>query len=235
MNVRPPSILFSLVMFLRAAVSLAAEGFPSHDVRIDVSVGTDAIARVREGYRLDGPVEGATFEYLQDSCSSVSPISASSGNRSLGFEVGHRGPWTFLHAGAGPGQGANQLDLSYTVRLNGGASIPIVMPAATLARAGESRGADVEVAVTFAGGTSAGTVVLPRLARADNTGSWRAQFSAIPSVIRLGASHDAESSCVRRSSGTTGGLEWRFRIFVLTMAVWIPVYFFWFGRRGDRA
>ncbi len=220
----------ALAVLCLPGASRAEQAFPSHDVRIDVSVADAASVSVRERYLLDGPAGASMFELLENACSTIGPISASIDNRPFVLEASHRSPWTILRTTGGSTAGdGRELSLSYDVRLGGGVAVPIVLPSAVLGRAGESRGADVALRVEFGAALSGASVVLPRLERLGDSNAWQARLSAIPSVIHLGLA----GSCDRALAGTTGGLEWRFWLFLATMAVWIPVYFWWFGRRGD--
>jgi hypothetical protein len=72
-------------------------------------------------------------------------------------------------------------------------------------------------------------VAMPRLDPQPAGDTWAATMLAIPSIVRVdvpsqGGSCDADTS-------PTGGLGWRFAVFVLTMAVWVPAYLAWFGKR----
>lgn len=215
--------LVALALLAPAAVS-AAPRFPSHTVRIDVAVA-DGTAHVDESYDLDAPVGDASFEFLADACSSVGPISATAGGRPLTLTASHHGPWTTLQAGV---DSAAPIRLRYDVQVQG-AAIPIVMPAAALGPAGQLRGADVSLQVRFANASEAATVLLPRFDRGEQPGTWRARMLAIPSTVRVRV--PGAGVCGRALAGTTGGLGWRFWIFVLTMVAWVPIYFWWFGRR----
>jgi hypothetical protein len=52
----------------------------------------------------------------------------------------------------------------------------------------------------------------------------------MPSSIRIDMP-SALGACARSTAGSTGGLEWRFVVFVGTMVIWVPAYLLWFTRR----
>jgi hypothetical protein len=148
-----------------------------------------------------------------------------------------------------PTDPGRSLQLSYDVRLAGSeAAIPIAVPSTTLERADDSRGAQVDVAVDFDGGLTAARVLIPRLERSPAGTGWTARLLAMPAFVRVGVrsgsdpdltpvrpqsrfSAEFRASCPGRIDGSTGRLEWRFVVFVATMGVWVPVYFWWFARR----
>jgi hypothetical protein len=112
--------------------------------------------------------------------------------------------------------------------------LPLLVPAATLERAPGSRGAVVDLKVSFAGGGGA-RVRLPRFEPTGRSGEWHARLLALPSVLRLELPAAPAGRCDAFAAGPTGGLVWRALTFVGTMGVWIPVYFWWFGRRRDES
>lgn len=225
------------VAALAALLSPAGAGaqgrpFPSHDVRIDVSVLDAAAASVVETYARDADAQDAAFEVLDSPCATVGAVSATVAGRRLTVNVSRRGPWTLIRA-TDARRERRAIQVRYGVRLEGaGAAVPVVLPAAALEPAGRLRGADVTLRVTFASAIERGAVLLPRLERAGG-GVWEARLPAIPSVVRLRLAGGRPAACDRALPGTTGGLEWRFWIFVATMAAWIPIYFWWFGRRNE--
>jgi hypothetical protein len=228
---RPSGIAAAALLSLPAAAP-AAPPFPSDTVRIVVSVDAPGSARVDEEYGVAQAVEAATFELLERPCATAGPIAATVDGRPLRLEESRRGPWTILRASNVP---SGVAVLRYSVRLAGDdASVPIVVPAAPLQQAPQSDGADVALHVVFATVLREATVALPRLDRSGD-GLWRAHLLAIPSVVVLRLPPRLRTPCGRALAGTTGGLEWRFWIFVATMGAWIPVYFWWFGRRDDSA
>ena len=105
-----------------------------------------------------------------------------------------------------------------------------LVPAAALQRAPDSRGAVVDLNVTFAGDSGA-RVRLPRFEPTGRYGEWRTRLLALPSMLRIDLPAASTDRCDAFQAGPTGGLVWRALTFVGTMGLWIPVYFWWFGRR----
>jgi hypothetical protein len=233
----------ALLVFLAGERHLTAQGvFPSRDVRIEIAVGADRCASVRERYLLTRPWHGfdagngggeAMFEFLSIPCSAVGPVTASIAGHTtaLGADTRTRAPWvalivppTFIAA-----SGRGDWRLEYDVRLEGrNAWVPIAMPSATLERSEGSRGAAVDIDVTFPGQPDA-RILLPQLRQSGNR--WQGRFLAIPSSVRAALPANGAAACDAATAGTTGGLEWRFALFAGTMAAWVPLYLWWFGRR----
>jgi len=221
----------ALAVVLAGARTAAAQAasFPAREVRVEVTIGADARARVREAYVLTGAVDAATFELLDVPCARLGPVTSVVDNRAIAFDASRRAPWTtFRAAGIGAAAGA-VWRIEYLVETGGGdAAVPLVLPAATLERVAGTRGAAVTIAVTFAGD---GDATLPRFDHDAGSRTWRARLLALPSLIRVRVPRAASVACDAATAGTSGGLEWRFWIFVATMAIWVPVYLWWFGRR----
>jgi hypothetical protein len=210
--------------------------FPSHDVRVTVTIAGDGVVNVREDFALTALLESATFELLEDPCSSPGSVSASLDGRRVALETDRasRAPWTIVHSPSGAAR--SRIELSYDVRLSGSeASVPLLVPAASLERAHDSRGAHVTVEVEFDRRWPGSRVLMPRLEPGSNDSRWEGHFLAMPSVVRIYVPRDAVASCDRHITGTTGGLEWRFETFVTVMALWVPIYLGWFARSGRRS
>jgi len=219
-----------LLLSLAAMARAAEPSFPSHAVDIGVDIAREG-ARVTERYALSGPVAAIPFEWLDQPCARVGPVAAAIDGVPwpLAVEAASKAPWTRLVTSA-PAPGGRSLTLVYAVDAAGGAErIPIVLPAAPLERSGGSRGAAVSLGVSFASTVSDGAVVLPRLEPGTGSHAWHGVLLAMPSavVVRSGAS----GSCAAGVPGPAGGLEWRTAIFAGTMALWVPVYLWWFSRR----
>ena len=212
------------------------QAFPSHDVRIEVSVARSGIAAVREEYVLSSRLGPAAFELLIDSCSSVAALSAAVGDRPLAFTVDAHmhAPWMLIHVVDAVSRAGAVCRLSYDVQTTGiEASVPIAVPAATLERADQTRGAHVTLLVSFTDAVDDARVLMPRVARTDAPARWQGDFLAIPSIVRIRMPTADNRSCDRTLTGVTGGLEWRFAVFAATMAIWMSMYLWWFGRRTD--
>ena len=210
--------------------------FPSHDVRVEITVDDAGAATVREEYALTGPLRRASFQLLGDPCATVEAVSATldQGSVDLNTAPDLHGPWTLfqLASTTGRNDGGATFHLQYDVRTKGvDATVPIALPAAALAIAEGERGARVTLAVVFASPES--RVLMPRLERATQN-RWEGRFLAIPSIVRVQSALPVAGGCDRQIGGSTGGLEWRFAVFAGTMAIWVPVYLWWFGRRWRR-
>jgi hypothetical protein len=247
--VRGAAALLALSAFPAHSIGAAQElAFPSHEVRIVVTV-SDGSATVREEYVLDRPLTLARasstgpdravetrFEVLHRPCASVGPVSASIDNRTVTLRADQvsEAMWTSFRVGSPDALGGRGTicRLQYDVQTTGAeASVPIVMPAATLERAEGSRGADVLLAVAFRNPSRDGRVLIPQLLRTAPGQPQTGRFLAIPSFVAVRIPEAAGRSCRAETVATTGGLEWRFAVFVGTMATWVPFYLWWFGRR----
>ena len=221
----------ALAVLLAQARTAAAEAvsFPAREVRVEVTIGADARAFVREEYVLTRAVDAAAFELLDVPCSRLGPITSVLDSRAIAFDATRRARWTRLRATGIAAAAGAIWRIEYPVETGGGeATVPLVLPAATLERLAGTRGAAVTIAVTFAGD---GEAALPRFDHDAGSRTWRARLLALPSVIRVRVPAAAPVACDAATAGTSGGLEWRFWIFVATMAIWVPVYLWWFGRR----
>jgi hypothetical protein len=224
-------------LLLSPRPATAAEAtFPSHDVRVHVSVGIDGRATVSEEYALTGTIDRTPFHFLSDACAIVGPVSGAIGERGLEFATtaGFHAPWTFLNSDFGSFNGSSgALKLRYEVHTRGAEIVvPLVMPATALALADGGRGARVSVTVVWTGAAGAARVALPRLEPSTSPNEWQANLLAMPSSVRLdAAAARGSSTCTRSSDAPTGGLEWRFVAFVGTMVIWVPAYLLWFARR----
>jgi len=216
------------------ALNAQAVSFPAREARVDVVV-RGATATVTETYPLTRVVPETSFEWLDDRCSRVGPMSIAVNDASLALDATRNGPWTMVRASSHlTGAARASLVVRYEVTLAArDAGVPILLPAAPLERAdGSSRDAVVAVTVELPDDAES-RVLLPRLERFPS-GKWEARLLAIPSMLRVRTS-TAAAECVTATDGTTGGLEWRFWIFAGTMGVWVPLYLWWFGRREDRS
>lgn len=211
--------------------------FPSHDVRVHVSLGEDGRATVTQEYALSAALDRTPFQFLSDPCAVVGPVSGAIGERAIEFATtaGPHSPWTFLSSEFGGvfNGSSTSLTLRYEVQTRGAeVVVPLVMPAIALALVDGARGARVSITVVWTGAAGAARVALPRLEPSASPNEWQADLLAIPSSVRIDTEPvAARITCARSSDGPTGGLEWRFVVFVGTMAIWVAVYLLWFARR----
>jgi hypothetical protein len=214
---------------------LAQQAFPSREVRIFVSAGAGGTFSVTEQYALTRKLDDTSFEILGNACVEIGVPTARIDGDAFLFpsRSDARGPWTVFRAQPPPTfRGADDwFQLEYTVTPRGAhAVVPIAMPASTLESAPGLRGADVVLHVQIA--DAADRIVTPRLEPDSTPEIWVGRLLAIPSSVRIDLAA-AGAACAAETPGTTGGLEWRFAIFAATMAVWVPLYLVWFGRRPD--
>ena len=212
---------------------VAQPAFPSREVRIDVSARAGGSFSVLEQYALTRKLDDFSVEILGNACVDVGTPTARIDGDAFRFpsQTDTRGPWIVFHAQPpATFRGADDwLQLEYTVTPRGApAIVPIAMPASTLEQAPGLRGADVSLHVRIA--SAADRIVTPRLEPDSTPQIWVGRLLAIPSSVRIVVAA-AAAACSAETPGTTGGLEWRFAIFVATMAIWVPLYLVWFGRR----
>lgn len=214
----------------------AAAVFPGHSARIDITIAEAARATVVETFLPGADLDAPPFELLDQPCAIVGSIVIRSAGHTLPYVISHHRPWTFLTGDERELRSRERIrageaiEIEYGVGLDASdATIPLVVPSAPLRSLPDSRGADVTLRATFGAGVDGASVVLPRFERAK-PGTWGAHMLAVPSAVRVHLPGGRPSGCGRVFAGSTGGLEWRFWIFVATMATWIPIYFWWFGR-----
>jgi hypothetical protein len=218
----------------------AQASFPSREVTVHIVLAAGGVAAVTEDYVLIAAPNGTAFQFLNDSCAAVGPISASVNGQAIQVRpLDVRGPWTFLRLdpATAPARRGDVVRVRYTVSAHGAeAAVPIVMPAAPLEAFPGGRGARVEIVVQWTGAPGAMRVAMPRLESAEPPSTWRTALLAMPSKVRIDFSPPAGgTSCDRDVTGPTGGLEWRFAVFAGAMAIWVPAYLWWFARRWPEA
>jgi hypothetical protein len=224
-------------LVLSAPLGSAADMvFPAHDVTIRIEIRSDGSVEVDERYALTATIAASTFQFLRDSCTTLGPIAGSIDGRPVTFEVDSdaRPPWTVLRLEpAATSSGGSSLHLHYSASVRGGeAAVPIVMPAAALEAAEGDRGARVAISAHWAGPSGAARIIMPRFERTASTDLWETRLLATPSSVRVEVAPAIHGpACDRTFVGASGGLEWRFALFVATMAIWVPVYLWWFGGR----
>jgi hypothetical protein len=217
--------------------SATPQGLPARVAEIQIEIGSDARATVRERYHFvtASPTE---FQYLSDPCSEAGPVSIAVGGTPVDAGSVGQGPWMLLAleqaARRAPAQGYS---LSYTVQLSGQtANIPLVMPSQPLESVGGYGAGIVRIDVAFPGTGSGASVVLPQMKLDGRSTSWSGSFLAIPSFVRVHlANSTAARDCrqVATSLLSSGALEWLFAGFGASLVAWIAFYMFWArGRHG---
>jgi hypothetical protein len=230
---RTESIAAAGLLLAAQAAQGQAAPFPTAGVKIEIAVAPDGGARIHESYALAPGTTVPGFQYLSGPCATVDGVTFSLGDAPVHIAPLARGPWRELHPDAATratGGGAF-LTVSYQVRLTGRwTSIPVVMPMAPLAT-GAGRTASAEIALRLPQGPPAGPV-LPRLT-ASGGGTWTGAFNAIPSVVVLDRGAPQPPCAEPAQPGDAGSFGVRFTIFLATLLLWIPLYFWW-ANRQDR-
>jgi hypothetical protein len=230
----------ALVGLLVSGKDAAAQNgpFPASDVRIDVIIDQTSRVSVREEYTLLRLPDVLAFQVLSNRCARVGPVSATIGERPVTFDEERRGPWTYLHGATATGADRNaalRVHVQYEVVVGDiDATVPIVMPAATLERAAGTRGANVDLTVAWSGNGDGAAVIFPRLERTAAGAIWEGRFLAIPSLVRVRAPLGRREPCDAETLASSGGLEWRFWLFTGIMVVWVPLYLWVFGRQTEQ-
>lgn len=167
------------------------------------------------------------FVYFSQPCVEVRALRFVAGSVAIPSTERGRGPWVdlMLDSAALASSQAESLLVGYEVgsslRIT---SIPIIMPtapsAATLA--------------LEAGAPRVARPVLPHFTPADS-GRWTARLAALPSVVRVDRGQgDPPGSCARiLEPGAAGTFGLRLGVFLATLALWVPLYFWW-ALRQDR-
>ena len=223
--------LFAAAGLLSSPRDIAAADarFPSHEVGIHLTLAGSGRATVDEEYALTAPAPGAVLQFLADPCASVGPLAVSVDGRSAALEPEQvRGPWRSIQVHDDVSAAVWRIHYEVTTR-GSEAAIPVVMPDAVLDTAPGTRGARVRLDLRWTGTSGSARVAMPRLDPESSGDTWAATMLAMPSMIRVDVPPLAGSCNVDLSP--TGGLGWRFAVFVLTMAVWVPAYLVWFGKR----
>ena len=202
--------------------------FGVQDARVDIAVDSAAVAHVRSTYVLAERAALPFLQYLTAKCAAVGRVSVSLGGDALELPPAERGPWVDLTPDVADRRGSpgDTLVVSYSVRLSATvASIPLVIPAVPLAGA---------ATITLRLPPGDARPVLPHLVRGA-AGTWTAQFRALPSAIRVDlGSHGGQRPCAEtRPAGDAGTFSIRLAVFIATLVLWIPLYFWWASRQSD--
>ncbi len=197
------------------------------------TIGADATARVRETYTLTaaarrGRLRAPRRPVLARSARSRRTI----GDRAVAFDA---------RAAARRGRRFARPASARPPDRSGASSTTVRTPAAMTRR---SRSSSRRRRSSAIAGTRGAAVDDRRRVRRRRRTDAAARSTATPAAAR---GTPACSRCPRSSAsacrrprrracdaapaGTSGGLEWRFWIFVATMAIWVPLYLWWFGRR----
>lgn len=205
---------------------------------IELQVWRDS-TRVSQAYWLARPIRALDLTWYVNGCASVGTPTATNGGLPVVFAADTNTPWVVLHDTTDAsllGEGPLRYGLSYLVTHGGGgqASIPVLQPSGPLG----ARGGPVTPKVRLRVTTDDGVLrpVLPRF-RFVREGVWEAVMVAIPANVVVRGPESGAASCdeASRMPGANGGFVRLVGLFVLTIATWIPLYFWWAMRQRDPA
>jgi hypothetical protein len=212
------------------------EPYPVDSARIDLQVWRDS-TRVRQEYWLARAVRALDLTWFMNACASVGTPAATSGGLPVVFAADTNTPWVVLHDttdAALLGEGPVRYVLSYVVTHGGGgqASIPVLQPNGPLGTRGGAVTPKVRLRVITEDGDR--RPVLPRFSLVRE-GVWEASMVAIPAnvVARGPIAGDATCDDEAPVAGENGDFPRLVALFVLTIVLWIPLYFWWATRKRD--
>lgn len=207
--------------------------FPTAGARVEITVDSSGIARVAQSYALSPGTTLPDFQYLAGRCATMDSVALALGGAPLAIRAVRRGPWVELRldSAAHASGGGVFLTISYQATLSGRlASIPVVMPMAPLAASTPAvRPAELILRLPSRPGARP---LLPHLAPTGPP-TWTSRFDALPSMVRLDLGPDRSPCDEPRTGGDAGTFDLRFAVFIATLALWIPLYFWW-AQRQDR-
>lgn len=214
-----------LPFFGAAAFAQARQG--SIDISITVSSADAAHVEERYELRSSAPIE---LRLLTRPCAKIENISVERAGLPMTFAESRDGPWVSLRDSTA----GNSLPFTvrYDVRLAGTATIPLVHPAAPLARNNAARLGAVTVGVRFPDDSS--RVAFPHMTR-QAQGQWAARYVGVPSFVEIAGDGVKECNEPTSENGDNGGLVWRFFLLVGIMIAWVPLYLAWARRSGESA
>ena len=234
MSAFAPSLTRALACVTLTASALAAQPPRprTRDAVVSVVVGSDNRATVQARYEFTGNPGALSFEWLEQPCTRVGPVTIQSNGSDIPFAREMSGPWVRLHdtSVVDPGRSTLGYAVNYNVELLGrDVNIPVLVPVAVLA--GRARGEPVaEVSVTLPPGAR---VSVPRMSPAGD-GRWSARLVALPAAVRVeNASPNAD--CRGVVAGDSGHFKLIFWALVATLALWVPTYLWWANRQHDAA
>lgn len=241
---RSTAIAALLVLLAVPASPAEAPNLPVQSVQVEIRIGGDRVAMVREHYRFTKAVT-VGFRYLTGPCSDVSPGSISVRGTAGPIDVAsaRTGPWVLLTPPTALG-GAPEYWVSYTVpSWTRTTNIPVVLPSHVLEPPPGAPMNVVNIQVVFPGGDDGGTVLLPQMQPEARAGRWSTKMLALPSFIRVrngsgsqpdecpGPGAGSESGESSSTPGSSGSLEWSVLGFVVSLVAWVVFYMRWANAR----
>ncbi len=209
--------------------------FPTPGVTVAITVEPNGVTQIAQSYALAPGTVLPDFQYLTGRCAAMDSVAIGLGTSPLNQRLVMRGPWVELHLDSGvrASGGGLVLSVSYLATLSGRrASIPVVMPMAPLA-ASTPGVRPVEVTLRLPSGPGT-RPLLPHLA-ATGSQTWASRLEALPSVVRVDLGPGRPPCDEPRAGGDAGSFDVRFAVFVATLVLWIPLYFWWARRQDGHA
>ena len=226
----PKAALLVAAAAVPTATARGQTAFAVSDARVAIVVDTDRVAHVRATYALAQDVPLPSLRYLSARCATVERIAVSLAGVRLEPAATARGPWVdlALNAGSTHGQVGDTLVVWYVSQLSADvASIPLLLPVAPL-----SRPARLDLRLPSADARP----VLPHLSRDGAPDTWFATLRALPSAVRVDLGWPSAGPCAEtQPAGEAGDFRIRLGVFIATLVLWIPLYFWWASRQPDRA
>ena len=222
-----------------ASVALAAAPLVAQPPRprtreavVAIVVGSDNRAAVQARYEFNGNPGALSFEWLEQPCTRVGPVSIRSNGSEVPYAREVSEPWVRLHDTSlvDPARSTLGYAVRYDVELLGqDVSIPLLVPVAVLA--GRARGEPVaNVSVTLPPGAH---VSVPRMAPAGD-GRWSTRLVALPAAVRI-ENVAPNVDCRGVVAGDSGQFKLIFWALIATLALWVPTYLWWANRQHDAA
>ncbi|HXV85854.1 MAG TPA: hypothetical protein VD793_04100 [Gemmatimonadales bacterium] len=228
----PPRRISGIALTLAVALPLsgrAQDSFHTGHAHLTVQVDATGLAMVQAEFVPSAAADLPAFQYRRTSCTTVDSVVITLNGTAVPFSQSEAGPFVRLapQERASPGDVVvvtHRVTLSRAVT-----SVPVVLPAVSLTSA-------AEVTLRMAG--REGRPVLPHLPRGDGPGTWTATLAALPAAVRVDlgrAPSAAVAACAAPAwTGDSGTFETRLAVFVATLVLWIPLYFWWAHRQPDR-
>ena len=228
-------IAAALLSVRAAPAGAQREPYAVDSVRVELAVAGDS-ARVRARYWFARPARALDFTHLTNTCTRVGAVVARRDGLAVALVADSNPPWVVLHdttdAAAQPAM-PFRYDVEYLVTSAAGGrmAVPLVQPAGALDPRGAPMRPRVGIVVRTAGGAD-GEPRLPRFTRSGE-GEWTARMSAAPATVVMRRRGAAATTCDDgvMIPGEHAGFVRRVGLFLATIVLWIPLYFWWAGRR----
>lgn len=234
-------ICLGVAVVLTAPRTLPAqrESLPADSVAIDVDVRPSQ-SLVSARYWFARPVRALDLVHLTNSCTSIRDLRATRNGLVAGLTSDTTRPWVVWHDTSEVADAEGSLTYAFTYRVDHGPAARLALPMVLPDRPLDARNAPVTPKVRLSvriEGEPSNAPEFPRFVR-EPDGRWSAALIAVPATIVVrGALREDQTPCddAIRMEGSNGGFVTRLSAFIGTLALWIPLYFWWATRqrRGD--